>query len=110
MEPFWKTGMQVMHGYFRQNTPRSWFVGHPGSAAIVPAVFFFNSPGNSGSPQFFGPDHSSSYSIIAHEVGHFISWQYGGWQGPADTELANSLNEGFSMVLPCLLGKHTFGP
>ena len=71
-------------------------------------MFLFNSAGNSSSPQFFGPELSSSYSIVAHEVGHYISWQYGGWSGPAGTELARSLNEGHSMVLAALLGKQHF--
>jgi hypothetical protein len=96
----------VMHGYFRGTAPGSWFGS---SAASVPAVFFFNSSGNSDSPQYFGPEYSSSYSIIAHEVGHFISWQYGSWQGPADTILGRSFSEGHSMVLAGLLGKRQFG-
>jgi hypothetical protein len=108
MEPYWKKGRHVQHGYFRL-APRAWFSGHPSAASEVPTVFFFNSPGNSGSPQFFGPEYSSSYSIIAHEVGHFISYQYGDWKGPADTTLGSSLGEGFSMVLPALLGKQVFG-
>jgi len=108
MEPYWKKGRRVQHGYFNL-APRAWFSDHPGSAPEVPAVFFFNSAGNAGSPQFFGPEHSSSYSVIAHELGHFISYQYGDWQGPEGTSLGGSLGEGFSMVLPALLGKAKFG-
>jgi hypothetical protein len=108
MEDDWSTDT-VMHGYFRRTAPRSWFVGHPSSASEVPAVFLFNSAGNSASPQFFGPEYSGSYSIIAHEVGHFISWQYGDWSGPSGTKLAGSLNEGHSMVLAALLGKQEYG-
>ena len=106
MEPVWNPGMNVQHGYFRRDTPGYWFSS---SAATVPAVFLFNSDGNSTSPQFFGPEYSGSYSIIAHEVGHFISWQYGGWSGPSDTRLGSSLSEGHSMVLAALLGKGCFG-
>jgi hypothetical protein len=97
-----------MHGYCNTNAERSWFLDHPGSGDTVPAVFFFNSAGNSTSPQFFGPEYSGSYAIIAHEVGHFVSWQYGGWSGPAETNLGRSLNEGHSMVLAALLGKQTW--
>ncbi len=106
MEGYWSKGGSAMHGYFRSTTPGSWFSS---SAAEVPAVFLFNSAGNSASPQFFGPEYSGSYSIIAHEVGHFISWQYGEWKGPSGTELGGSLNEGHSMVLAALLGKQYFG-
>jgi hypothetical protein len=107
MEAVWNPGVSVRHGYFRSSTPGSWF-SNP--AATVPAVFLFNSEGNdaSTSPQFFGPEYSGSYGIIAHEVGHFISWQYGSWQGPSGT-LASSLSEGHSMVLAALLGKRCFG-
>jgi hypothetical protein len=105
MEGVWKLGMNVQHGYFRRDTPGDWF-SNP--AETVPAVFLFNSAGNSTSPQFFGPEYSGSYSIIAHEVGHFISWQYGSWQGASD-RLAASLSEGHSMVLAALLGKRCFG-
>ena len=96
----------VFHGYFRGAAPGSWFAT---SAAYVPAVFFFNSAGNSSSPQFVGPEYAGSYAIVAHEVGHFISWQYGGWQGPAGTVLGSSFSEGHSMVLAALLGKRQFG-
>ena len=61
MEDDWSsdgTG-SVMHGYFRSSAPRGWFSGHPSSAATVPAVFLFNSDGNSASPQFFGPEPST---------------------------------------------------
>ena len=110
MEDDWSSDGSTgcMHGYFRSTAPRGWFSGHPSAASTVPAVFLFNSSGNSTSPQFFGPELSSSYSIVAHEVGHYISWQYGGWSGPAGTELARSLNEGHSMVLAALLGKQHF--
>ena len=106
MEDDWSSSgtMGVQHGYFRADAPRSWFYDHPSSASQVPAVFLFNSAGNADSPQFFGPEHSSSYSIVGHEVGHFISWQYGSWSGP----LGSSLNEGHSMVLAALLGKQHF--
>ena len=111
MEDDWSSGGtgSVMHGYFRESAPRAWFSGHPSSAATVPAVFLFSSDGNRSSPQYIGPEPSPSYSIVAHEVGHFISWQYGGWSGPAGTKLASSLNEGHSMVLAALLGKQHFG-
>jgi hypothetical protein len=111
MEDDWSSDgtASVMHGYFRASTPRGWFSGHPSSAATVPAVFLFSSDGNRESPQYIGPDPSPSYSIVAHEVGHFISWQYGGWSGPAGTRLGSSLNEGHSMVLAALLGKQHFG-
>jgi hypothetical protein len=112
MENDWKGRDEdwgVQHGFIRNNAPRSWFSGLPSSPAEVQAVFLFNSAGNSGSPQFFGPEHSSSYSIIAHEVGHFITWQYGDWLGPSGTVLGGSLGEGHSMVLAALLGKHAFG-
>jgi hypothetical protein len=110
MEDDWSSDGSTgcMHGYFRSTAPRDWFSGHPSSSSTVPAVFLFNSAGNSASPQFFGPELSSSYSIVAHEVGHFISWQYGSWTGPSGTELARSLNEGHSMVLAALLGKQHF--
>jgi hypothetical protein len=110
MEDDWSSdgNGSVMHGYFRSSTPRGWFSGHPSAAATVPAVFLFNSDGNSASPQLFGPERSSSYSIVAHEVGHFISWQYGGWSGASGTKLASSLNEGHSMVVASLLGKQEF--
>lgn len=106
MEGLWSSGASVYHGYFRRDAPGSWFSS---PAAVVPAVFMFNSVGNSTSPQFFGPEYSASYSLIAHEVGHFISWQYGGWEGPGGTMLGGSLNEGHSMVLAALLGKRQFG-
>ena len=111
MEDDWSSDGEasVMHGFFRPSAPRSWFSGHPASASTVPAVFLFNSEDNDDSPQFFGPEHSSSYSIVAHEVGHFISWQYGGWSGPSGTKLGSSLSEGHSMVLSALLGKQHFG-
>ena len=106
MEDDWKESDNgVMHGFFRRPRPGSWFSGHPSSADTVPAVFLFNSKGNEDSPQFFGPEHSSSYSLVAHEVGHFISWQYGDWSGPSGTQIGDSLNEGHSMVLSALLGK-----
>lgn len=110
MEDDWSADGKAgaMHGYFRSETPRSWFLNHPGTASEVPAVFLFNSAGNSASPQFFGPEYSSSYSIVAHEAGHFISWQYGRWSGASGTELAGSLNEGHSMVLAALFGKQRF--
>jgi hypothetical protein len=112
MENDWKGRDEtwgVQHGFIRNNAPRSWFPGIPTSPAEVQAVFLFNSAGNSASPQFFGPEYSSSYSIIAHEVGHFITWQYGDWLGPSGTELGGSLGEGHSMVLAALFGKHHFG-
>lgn len=105
MEGVWSSGSSVMHGYFRRNAPGAWFSS---SASTLPAVFLFNSAGNSASPQFFGPEFTSSYAIVAHEVGHFVSWQYGSWEG-ANATLAGSLNEGHSMVLACLLGREKFG-
>lgn len=96
-----------MHGYCNTMAERSWFLDYPGTGSTVPAVFFFNSMGNQNSPQFFGKEYSGSYSIIAHEIGHFISWQYGGWSGPLG-ELGGSLNEGHSMVIAALLGKQNW--
>jgi hypothetical protein len=107
MEEVW--GSSVMHGFFLSGAPRSWFAGLGSSPSTAPAVFLFNSEGNSDSPQFFGPEYSGSYSIIAHEVGHFISWQYGSWSGPAGTNLGRSFSEGHSMVIAALLGKQHFG-
>ena len=107
MEEVWGSG-GVMHGRFRSGAPRSWFAGLGSSPSTAPAVFLFNSAGNSDSPQFFGPEYSSSYSIIAHEVGHFVSWQYGSWSGPAGTNLGSSFSEGHSMVIAALLGKQHF--
>jgi hypothetical protein len=104
MEGSW-CGVSVMHGCFARNVPVDWFDNYPEDKERVPTVFLYNSSGNSTSPQYFGPEDSSSYSIIAHEVGHFISWQYGGWQGPTGTSIGGSLNEGFSMVFPALVGK-----
>lgn len=92
-------GTGVQHGCFRRSASRSWFNGHPGSGTTVPAVFLFN-VGNS-SYHFNGTDNSASYAIIAHEVGHFISWTYGRWQGP----IRSSINEGFSMVIAGLMAK-----
>lgn len=94
-----------MHGYCNTRAEKSWFLDHPGAGDTVPAVFLFNSAGNSASPQLVGPEYSGSYSIIAHEVGHFISWQYGGWRGPVGTNFGSSLNEGHSMVMAALMGK-----
>ena len=112
MENDWKGRDEdwgVQHGFIRNNAPRDWFPGIPDDQDDVQAVFLFNSAGNSASPQFFGPEYSSSYSIIAHEVGHFITWQYGDWLGPTGTELGGSLGEGHSMVMAAMLGKHHFG-
>ena len=49
-------------------------------------------------------EFSASYSIIAHEVGHFISWTYGYWPGSISC-MKTSLNEGMSMALPAVWGK-----
>lgn len=106
MEEPWG-GTSVYHGFFIDDVPGDWFGGDPDDER--PTVFLFNSAGNTNSPQFIGPEISSSYAIIAHEVGHFLSWQYGNFDGPSGTNLGRSLREGFSMVMSALLGKHHFG-
>jgi hypothetical protein len=105
MEEAW--GSSVNHGFFLDDAPGTWF-GRDANDE-VPSVYLFNSAGNAGSAHFFGPERSSSYAIVAHEVGHFISWQYGNFDGPSGTVIGRSLREGFSMVLPLLFGKEHFG-
>ena len=98
-------GDGVQHGCFRSGADIDWFTGiETDLEDTVPAVFLFSHPDNSGSPQYFGSEISPSYSIVAHEVGHYISWQYGSWDGPT-TNLEKSLSEGFSMVIAGLIGK-----
>jgi hypothetical protein len=92
--------VNTMHGYFRQSPSSSWFPG----VSEPHAVFFFNSIGNQGSPQFVGKEYAASYSIIAHEIGHLISWTYGYWPG-SSSNMKTSLNEGMSMALPAVWGK-----
>lgn len=100
-------GVGVMHGCSRNNAGPSMSDWFP-NVDIPRVVFLFNSAGNSGSPQFVGVEQSPSYSIIAHEVGHFISWTYGGWPGTS-SNMRGSLNEGMSMALPAVWGKERFG-
>ncbi len=95
----------VMHGCFKNNLNASEFDCYPGDRATVPTVFFYNTPSRSTSPQFIGPEQSGSYSIIVHEIMHWLSWQYGSWNSPTGTKDAASFSEGYSMVAPCLLGK-----
>lgn len=94
----------VMHGCFSSRKPDDWFEG----VADPRAVFFFNSSDNSGSPQFVGEEFTGSYSIIGHEVGHFLSWSYGSWDGDS-SNMSGSLNEGFSMAIPAMWGKVRWG-
>jgi hypothetical protein len=94
----------AMHGCFTRGGLPSWFQGLDTSLDSVPTVLLFNHIDKLDKPQFFGPEISSTYSIIAHEVGHFISWQYGDWEAPTGN-LKGSLSEGFSMVIAALFGK-----
>jgi hypothetical protein len=96
----------VMHGFFKRHTDSSYFSRLDVDSDSVPAVFLFNHPDKATSPQFIGQEESSAYSIVVHEVGHFISWQYGSWDGPPNTKIGSSLSEGFSMVLAALFGKY----
>ncbi|MFO7567419.1 MAG: hypothetical protein R6X02_32550 [Enhygromyxa sp.] len=99
----------VMHGCFRSSTSTGWFDNHPlGSSSTAPTVFFYNHSNNANSPQYHGPEVSPDYGIIVHEVGHYVSWTYGGWKG-AGSKMASSLNEGMSMVLPGLYAKQRWG-
>jgi hypothetical protein len=94
----------VMHGCVRNNCGSacgSWFQGQTSSPHIV---FFFNNTSNSSSPQFVGTELSSTYSIVAHEVGHTISWQYG--RPTSDgINARRSRSEGWSMAFPAVWGK-----
>jgi hypothetical protein len=93
----------TMHGFFRSRddgVPSSWFPGVSNPCV----VFFFNSQGNQNSPQFIGDEFTASYAIIAHEIGHFISWTYGDWFG-ASKNMRISLQEGISMAFPAIWGK-----
>ncbi|MDH3692868.1 MAG: hypothetical protein OEU36_25860, partial [Gammaproteobacteria bacterium] len=100
-ESDWCSGATPLHGCSRNNNvPSAWFPG----VAKPRVVFLFNSIGNANSPQFVGQEFSASYSIIAHEVGHFISWTYGGWSGTTK-KMRSSLSEGMSMALPAIWAK-----
>ena len=94
-------GISVMHGCFRSGVAKSFFPGIDTTRNTVPTVYLFNSSGNSNSPQFEGTEFSPVYPIVMHEVGHYVSWTYGGWDGESGN-MERSLNEGFSMVYPAV--------
>ena len=98
-------GGGVQHGCIKNNCGSacaSWFALETFTPHIV---FFFNDPSNSSSPQFIGQELSSSYSIVAHEVGHTISWQYGRPRSES-VKARRSRSEGWSMALPAIWGKN----
>lgn len=101
-------GVPVRHGCFVSNLSDSWFSGANHPEGSYPAVVMFSNPQSTGSRHFHGPQQTPDYWILTHELGHFYSWQYGGWIG-SNAERAGTLNEGHSNALAALFAK-SFAP
>lgn len=69
-------------------------------------VAFVHRVEGDGQPEHVGPEVAPSYSVIAHEIGHWISWSYGGW-GVGNE--GGSVNEGLSMAIAAMFGKSFWG-
>ena len=100
-------GGGVQHGCFSTNKPATGFLDSPPTRApsfssTARATLTASSSSATSPPRL---TRSSGT-----KVGHFITWQYGGWPGGTNTNISRSLNEGMSMVLAALFGrKHWLG-
>lgn len=99
-------GSGVQHGCFRRTVSSSWFRAHPQPGVNIPAVYLFSQAGNSASYHYIGNEHSPTYAIIAHEIGHYVTWTYGGFRSASESSgpMRRTLSEGFSMLYPMLMG------